>query len=166
MQAPAFGFSHTARRLPLPLLPPLPASLLSFFSFPKSHHSPPTHVFCAHVTVCGGDTQPINQQTQQGQFRLDVTFKVLFSLYIQYTSQKYTVNLQRRRPGTPERNLPLVEAAEFQSMRIIKREECFCFLLDDCFFFLVLNSVHAFTSCADVTVEETLEKDRLDRWLS
>lgn len=37
----------------------------------------------------------INQQAGC-QFRLDVTFKVLFSLYIQYTSQKYTVNLQRR----------------------------------------------------------------------
>lgn len=28
------------------------------------------------------------------QFGLNVTFKVLFSLYIQYTSQKYTVILQ------------------------------------------------------------------------
>lgn len=61
--------------------------------------------FSIHTSHCAGDsthvlhdhTQVINQQAQ-GQFRLDVTFKVLFSLYIQYTSQKYTVNLQRRAP--------------------------------------------------------------------
>ena len=49
-----------------------------------------THTPCPHKRF-----QVINQQAQ-GQFRLDVTFKVLFSLYIQYTSQKYTVDLQRR----------------------------------------------------------------------
>lgn len=79
------------------------------FLFPKSHHShvlkyPPTHVFYTHTLYTNQHThvlhehtrfQVINQQAR-GQFRLDVTFKVLFSLYIQYTSQKYTVNLQRR----------------------------------------------------------------------
>lgn len=37
----------------------------------------------------------LNKQAQ-GPIRHDVTFKVLFILYIQYTSQKYTVNLQPR----------------------------------------------------------------------
>lgn len=52
----------------------------------------PTHTLVLHEHT---RFQVINQQAR-GQFRLDVTFKVLFSLYIQYTSQKYTVNLQRR----------------------------------------------------------------------
>lgn len=50
--------------------------------YPRTH----THMR-AHMN------QVINQQIQS-QFRLDETFKVLFSLYIQYTSQKYTANLQ------------------------------------------------------------------------
>lgn len=123
--------SHNPAPVPpsLSSLPPSP----SFFSFPKSHHSPPTHVFCAHVTACREDLQPINQQTQQGQFRLDVTFKVLFSLYIQYTSQKYTVNLRRRRPGTPERKSASCGRGSFYWIRIIKCEVC---VLLDYFFFL------------------------------
>lgn len=63
---------------------------------------PPARVFFTHTSShCAGtnthtlDEKVINQQAR-GQFRLDVTFKVLFSLYIQYTSQKYTVNLQQR----------------------------------------------------------------------
>lgn len=73
-------------------------TLFFFFSFHFLNLITPTHsrFLCTrHNVQSRPHTQAINQRAQ-GQFRLDVTFKVLFSLYIQYTSQKYTVNLQRR----------------------------------------------------------------------
>lgn len=106
--------------------------------------------------------QAINQQTQQGQFRLDVTFKVLFSLYIQYTSQKYTVNLQRRATRYTREKSASCGGGRFCLMKIIKRESMFV-LFWIFFFFKFLKSVHAFTSCTDVTVEATLKKDGLNR---
>lgn len=130
LQAPALGFLHTTQRLFF-----FSPFFLSFFSFPKSHHSPPTHVFCAHVTMCREDMQAINQQTQQGQFRLDVTFKVLFSLYIQYTSQKYTVNLQRRATRYTREKSASCGGGRFSLMRIIKRESMFVSVLFWIFFF-------------------------------
>lgn len=58
---------------------------------------------CSSAEAGGnGDTWNwvINTQAQ-GHFRLDGTFKVLFILYIQYTSQKYRVNLQQRASTHP-----------------------------------------------------------------
>lgn len=64
---------------------------------PEWHHCHMLIFFNTDLWHGSGDVWNwvVNKQAQ-GHFRLDVTFKVLFILYIQYTSQKYTVNLQRR----------------------------------------------------------------------
>lgn len=122
-----------------------------FFSFPKSHHSHPL-TFSVHTSQCAAGnkhtctsrphTQAINQRAQ-GQFRLDVTFKVLFSLYIQYTSQKYTVNLQRRATRYAVKSAGREQQILFDED--YKAWSIFCFLFFMCLF-IFFNSVHAFTS--------------------
>lgn len=68
----------------------------------ESHHSHMLIFFNRDLWNGTGDilNWVINKQAQ-GHFKLDVTFKVLFILYIQYTSQKYWVNLQQRASRYP-----------------------------------------------------------------
>lgn len=67
-----------------------------------------TLAFCcwmaSHPRVGGLQQRRVKWVTNtqaQGRFRRDETFKVLFILYIQYTSQKYRVNRQQRASRGP-----------------------------------------------------------------
>ena len=103
-----------------------------------------TYTTCPYMSF-----QVINQQVR-GQFRFDVTFKVLFSLYIQYTSQKYTVDLQRRSVRYTIKSAAGNDRFLDEGYKVWSVFECFIVpVFSPCFYIQT-----------DVTVEAMLKNDK------
>lgn len=136
---PLFGFHHTTGFFYFlnPITPTCSNTHPLTFSIHITLHEP-AHVFHENMRL-----QVINQQARV-QFRLNVTFKVLFSLYIQYTSQKYTVNLQQR-------SFRYTIKSAVGNNRFLDED------YKECVYFIIPVFSLCFYICTDVTVEAMLK---------